>query len=230
MSVAYRGFLIAIFVLTSLAQSLQVRAITGVVPGKSVGKIRIGESRQDVLTAVRVKLVHTYDLKNSMSIDTWDIRILDTHGSTKTTSISAYYRDDKVIQIELANTDDNSLNIASFNTLIFNNKHLRRTSYNVDCYDTSGGWAGGFVQHYYDDVAEGITYGEGLQDALVLERKPDCIIVHIPGVPVAFISDTAKAKLIKHIDGDIFRTFADQNKYDAAQAKKYQNGAKLSNH
>ena len=226
MSSMSKMFAVVTIGLVLLAYPVQSKALNGVVPGKSLGRISIGESRGDVLTSMNIEPTNHYEFKGGLSEDIWIIAAPNNRGATTHTSVSVWYLNTPVVQIELSSTND-GLRLASFNSLIAKDPNLKRSFYNIDCYNSSGEWAGGCVQCYYDDFKKGIAYGVGLQDALVLERKPDCIIIHTAGKSVIPISDTSKAKLLEHTDNDVFRTFADQNKYEMAQARAYQLKAKV---
>ncbi len=156
------------------AQNLQ-RA--GVVPGQSLGILKIGESRADVIAAIKMRPTANYDLKQGLVEDDWSSGSSD--GSGEHYSASVWYRQGKVVQAQTTITEKQRANFPSFNALIAGDRGLKEVCYSLSYRDAPGG-----VDFYcFDDVRKGIAYGIGVNGDAYMTGKPDTLIIHAPGVP-----------------------------------------------
>ena len=229
----YKIFAVVAIVLALLAYPAQSKAFGSIVPGKSLGKIAIGESREDVLTEMKARPTNNYDLKHGLVEDEWVVRLLDRKDNIPfSASLSVWYRQNKVVQIELANQSTNFVgarySTPSFNALIARNGNLKKVCYSVGNYDEKGeafAWADLL---YYDDVRHGIAYGADLQDDLILTYRPERINVHVPGVPVIPFSGLTNVKLETSGNVNAYKTAADADRARVMSAKMAAH--KVNNH
>lgn len=216
MSFIQRILVIAISGSVLLTCSTQAKAISGVVPGQSLGKIAIGEPRGQLLMAIKRKQTANYDLKNGLVEDEWTWRVPSKNDSMAKISVTVWYRKDKVVQIEMLDPPDSMSKLPSFNSLIDNNKNLKKVCYSVGCYTQNGEYDGGYILFYYDDVKRGIAYGASVQDDFILTSKPESITVHALGRPVIPFSGLTKVKLVTGAGAVDYRTKADAARARAA--------------
>lgn len=186
------------------------------VPGKSLDKVTIGQSREALLTAVGRKPNESHQFKDGLTEDDWITSYRDRSGMFDSrVTMTALYRQDKVTQAEFS-ASDGGPKLPSFNKLISQNNRLKKVCYGVDDYDDKGQPAGGNLQFYYDDVQQGIAYGIGLQDDFILTSSPDSVVVHGPNVPVVLEVASANVKVETGKEAAVYRTQAEADKADKA--------------
>lgn len=162
---------------SNMAQSPQ-RA--GVVPGQSLGVVKIGAARADVIAVGKMRPTANYDLKHGLTEDVWSSH--STNVSDEYYSVSVWYRQGKVVQVEMMLTEKQRANSPSFNALIARDRSLKEVCYYMGNYDSSGP-AGGADFYCFDDVKRGIAYGINVNGDAYMTNKPDTLVIHVAGVP-----------------------------------------------
>ncbi len=203
-----------------LACPIQSKAITGIVPGHSLGKITIGELRESVLATFPSRPTGNYDLKHGLVEDEWMTKASNKDGIDYSVGISIWYRQGKVIQIEYFNQSTDKPQLSSFNTIVSSDKNIKKVNYKMGCYNQSGEWAGAYELVYYDDIKKGIAYGLGVQDDYILTMKPEYIAIHAPGTPVLPTRGLTNATAVVAGTAIGYRNEADFQQAEMAKIKR----------
>ena len=156
-------------------------AKAGFVPGQSLGILTIGEAREDVIAAIKMRPTANFDLKHGLVEDDWTHD--STGGSDTGYNISVWYRHGKVVQAETSLTEQQRGNVPSFNTLVALDRSLQEVCYSMSCYDDSGQPTGGANCYCFDNIKRGITYAVNVNGEAYTTSKPDTLIIHVAGVP-----------------------------------------------
>ena len=114
------------------------------VAGRSLGKIHIGETRADVRRTLNAsKPPKTYDLKNGLIEDEWSGEVPNGTSSPSSSTLTLWYRQDKVAQIEYLFSGQKGLPIPSLAALLVRDPHLKKVCYSEGFVDEEGGRPGG---------------------------------------------------------------------------------------
>ncbi len=148
---------------------------SAVLPGRGIGKIRIGATQQQV-RATLGKPKETHRFRGGLAEDRWIGKATgDFHPPVY---VSVLYRDGKVAQIEVSSASfatreglSTESNFAQFHQAY---GPLKVTSYNY----------GDAVGTYYDSGAKGIAITITSQDYTMPYDRPQALIVHAPGAAV----------------------------------------------
>ena len=215
-------------VLLLWASAIPSKALINIIPGHALGKIRIGETRQDVLASFPRGPENNYDLKHGLSEDEWITPIPSKYGSDST-YLSIWYKHGRVVQIEYSNKSESHLGLPSFSRLIANNKNLKKACYSMGCYTGDGEPAGGYIQFYFDDIKAGIAYGAGVQDSFILTTTPDTITIHAPGSPVIPYRGLTNVSVVTGVGAATYRSWADAERADKQSEMAEQRKLKKKN-
>jgi hypothetical protein len=155
--------LLLLFMSTAAAQDFKIE------PGRRIGKIELGATRQTVHSALG-KPAATYRMAGRLTGDVWmantgnDVRIV--------------YRADKVIQIKVTSSSfSTSEGLTTNSSLAEVQKHYGRLRKSRRFVHGSGG---GLID-YYDDVRQGIAFEFTSVASETPDFKPYAIVVHRPG-------------------------------------------------
>ncbi len=158
----------------------------GVVAGQSLGIIKIGAARADVIAAIKGRPTANYDLKHGLTEDVWNSDGSDgaqDYGAEGYYSVSVWYRQGKVVQAQTVLTNQQRGKSPSLNALIARDRALKEVCYSMSYYDPSGETRGGVDFYCFDDVKKGIAYGISVNGDAYMTDKPDTLIIHVAGVP-----------------------------------------------
>ncbi len=186
----------------------------GVVPGQSLGILRIGEARADVIAAIKMRPTANYDLKNGLVEDEWSSD--SANGSGEGYNISVWYRQGKVIQAQTTLTEQQRANVPTFNALVAQDRGLKEVCYYMGCYDSSGP-AGGADFYCFDDVRRGIAYGIGVNGDAYMTDKPRTLIIHVAGVP--YIPFQGQTNVTRVTGSILYQNQAEQDRAGALETK-----------
>ena len=161
------------------AQAAKGRAINrqrlaAVVPGKRIGKVKLGMSRSAVRKALG-KPTTTLRLPSELKSDLWRTRYTPAYRSSPST-LEVIYRNDRVIQIEVTSAafkTDQGVSTATPLHLV------RKVHPNMSITKLVYSKGDQKRQHYYDDIWHGIAF-EYWPD----REEVNTLIVHQPGVGV----------------------------------------------
>ncbi|MDQ3812588.1 MAG: hypothetical protein M3347_01400 [Armatimonadota bacterium] len=151
-----------------------------VVPGRSVGKVRLGMTR----TTVHQKLGKpgkTARWRSGLVQDSWlasPVKEFDER-----TFVHVLYKKNKAIQIEFNSPRFVTTTGISMRSSLaqFRAKHKKPR---VRAYVYADPDGSGYVGYYYDDVKRGLTFELGTQDYFDARATPHSLRVHLPGRPV----------------------------------------------
>ncbi len=188
----------------NMAQSLQ-RA--GIVPGQSLGIVKIGAVRADVIAAIKMRPTANYDLKHGLVEDDWSGHSADESGEGY--SASVWYRQGKVVQAQTTLTETQRANIPSFNALIARDPRLKEVCYYMGYYDSSGP-AGGADFYCFDDVKRGIAY---------MTDKPGTLIIHAAGIPYIPFQGQTNVTRVTGAGSMLYQNPAEQDRAYAMEKK-----------
>jgi hypothetical protein len=178
--ILFRLFLCCLlFVLLSLSAFAQDNLV---VPGKSVGALRIGDARDAALNTFG-KPTKTERLRSGLLKDSW-LGPEPRSGSEETQIfLHVIYRARRVVQIEFNDPKYKTAGGVSIASTLaeFRAQHKRPRA-RAYLYDDGEG--SGYVGYYYDAVADGIAFSFGTQDLFDANTIPEALRVHAPGVPV----------------------------------------------
>ena len=157
-----------------------------VAPGKSVGKVRLGSARAEVIKSMG-KPSKSTKWRTGPTQDTWlgPVPPNNQYGfpSKERTFLHVIYQNGKVAQIEFNSPSFETQSGISIQSSLaqFRSKYknLRVRAYGYD--DPNGG---GYIGYYYDDVTAGIAFEFGVQDSFDARTTPSSLRVHLPGKPV----------------------------------------------
>jgi hypothetical protein len=153
-----------------------------VVPGKSVGSLRIGDARDAALNTFG-KPTRTRRLRSGLLKDSW-LGPEPRSGSEETqVFLHVIYRARRVVQIEFNDPKYKTAGGISVSSTLaeFRAQH-KRPRVRAFIYDDGEG--SGYVGYYYDAVAGGIAFSFGTQDNFDANTIPEALRIHAPGVPV----------------------------------------------
>ena len=153
-----------------------------VVPGKSVGSLRIGDTRDAALNTFG-KPTSTKRLRSGLLKDSW-LGPEPPSGSEGTQIfLHVIYRARRVVQIEFNDPKyKTAAGVSIASTLAEFRAQHKRPKARAYVYDDGEG--SGYVGYYYDAVAEGIAFSFGTQDLFDANTIPEALRIHAPGVPV----------------------------------------------
>ena len=187
------------------------------MPGQSLGILKIGEARADVIAAIKRRPTANYDLKHGLVEDEWSGTSID--GSGTDSSVSVWYRRGKVVQAETRLTEQQTGNMPSFNTLIARDRGLKAICYLMSYYEPSGETRGSANFYCFDDVKRGIAFGVGVQGIYDLTGKPDTLIIHVAGVPYIPLRGLTNVTLVTGAGAVLYQNQAEQDKAFALETK-----------
>lgn len=180
---------IALLLVPNLAIYSASPAVAGeytVVPGHSVGRIRLGATRATVLSILG-QPSKSAKWRSGPTQDTWlgPVPPNNKYGfaDSPQTFVNVIYRNNRVVQIEFNSPKfrtssgiSTRSNLAQFRSR-FGKPRVRAYGYEFP----DGGSA---IIYYYDAARTGITFSVGVQDNFDATTKPNELRVHSPGVPV----------------------------------------------
>jgi len=155
---------------------------TLVVPGKSVGSLRIGDTRDAALNTFG-KPTRTERLRSGLLKDSW-LGPEPRSGSEETqVFLHVIYRARRVVQIEFNDPKYQTAGGVSIASTLaqFRAQHKRPRA---RAYVYDDGEGSGYVGYYYDAIAEGIAFSFGTQDLFDANTVPEALRIHAPGIPV----------------------------------------------
>jgi hypothetical protein len=156
-----------------------------VVPGRRVGKIRLGATRDAVWKRIG-KPTRTTRRSGGLVEDRWE------YPKTRSTSdlpayIIALFRANKAVQIEFDSPKYATANGFSVRNSLaqFRAKYTNiKTKAYLYTYFENGEPLGGHRGYYYDAVRSGIAFEFGAQDVYDARIRPASLRIHPPGKPV----------------------------------------------
>lgn len=168
----------AVLLLVSLSVFAQDNLV---VPGKSVGAVRLGDARDAALNTLG-KPSKTKRWRNGLIKDSWLGPELPPGSSDSQIFLNIIYRARRVVQIEFNDPKyKTAAGISIESTLAqFRAKHRRPRAHAYAYIDDGSG----FVGYYYDDIAGGIAFSFGTQDYFDATVIPEALRVHAMGQPV----------------------------------------------
>jgi len=153
-----------------------------VVPGVSVGRVRLGDAPATVRRKMG-KPSQKVRRADGLWQDSWLGPEPKAWSSQQQRDFRVIYKNGKAVQIEF-NTPDfiTTRNISTKSSLRqFRAKHPRPRVRAYTYLDEGGG---GHVEYYYDDVRGGLCFQLGTQDYFDARVTPESLRVHRRGVPV----------------------------------------------
>ena len=193
-------------------------ATAGLVPGQSLGFVKIGEARADVIAAIKMRPTANYDLKHGLVEDEWSGT--STDGSGDYHSSMVWYRQGKVVQVQTTIAEQQKRNAPSFNTLIARDPGLKAICYGMSYYDPSGETRGGADFYCFDDVKRGIAFGIGVNGDAYMTNKPDTVIIHVVGVPYIPFQGLTNVSLVTGAGAVLYQNQTEQDRAFALEKKK----------
>lgn len=173
-----------------------------VVPGKSVGQVKLDASRLSVHKLLG-KPNKTVQWRSGLLQDKWlgPKPPNNEHGfpDVDQTFLNVIYKKDKVVQIEfnLPNYVTNT-GLSIYSTFAQLHAKYKPISKRVLGYDFPDG--GGYIAYYYDSVAGGIAFEAITQEGFGEEANPHSIRIHKSGQPV--LSDPGGKSMKDKTDGN----------------------------
>lgn len=169
-----------------------------VVPGRSVGKIRLGDARSTVIKSMG-QPSQSAKWRSGLTQDTWlgpkPANNEDGLPVSERTFLHVIYRNSRVAQTEFNSPRfATASGISTHSSLAQFRAHHRNLRVRAYGYDDPGG--GGYIGYYYDDVVKGIAFTFGVQDEFDARITPHALRVHSPGTPV-IIDPGGKAEKAK---------------------------------
>lgn len=169
----------ALLLLSSFAAFAQDNLV---VPGKSVGSLRLGDVRDAALNTLG-KPTRTQRLRSGLLKDSW-LGPEPPSGSEETQIfLHVIYRARRVVQIEFNDPKYKTAGGISIGSTLaeFRAQHKRPR---VRAYVYDDGEGSGYVGYYYDAVTGGIAFSFGTQDNFDANTISEALRIHAPGVPV----------------------------------------------
>jgi hypothetical protein len=156
------------------------------VPGVSVGKVRLGDTRANVIKKLG-KPSKSTQWRSGPFQDTWlgPKPPNDKYGSPVSERIFLHviYRNSKVVQVEFNSPKFvTPAGISMRSSLAQFRAKYKNPRVRAYTYDDPGG--GGYVGYYYDDVKSGIAFTFGVQDNFDARITPEALRIHLRGIPV----------------------------------------------
>ena len=160
------------------------------VPGRSIGALRLGESRLKVY-----KTLGLPSLSFHRTVDTLDNMWFPKTSVKYKTYVSVLFRNDKAVQIEVPLPEGNrqSITVASVEHK-YHDLSITALGYDMSKHEGQDGYAkqnslyeekthfqANAVSYYYDAIQEGIAFSLGVQDYFDGSAKFQKIIIHQAG-------------------------------------------------
>lgn len=153
-----------------------------VVPGKSVGSVRLGDLRDAVFMTLG-KPSETKRWRSGLVKDSWLGPEPAQNSADSQIFFKVIYRRGRVVQIEFNDPKyKTAAGVSVASTLAEFRAQHKRPRARAFVYDDREG--SGFVGYYYDDVAGGIAFSFGTQDYFDATTIPEALRVHASGQPV----------------------------------------------
>jgi len=166
----------AVILLLSLSVLAQDNEI---VPGKSVGRVRLGDTRDAVFMTLG-KPSETKRWRSGLVKDSWVGPEKPSGSAGSQIFFHVLYRAGRVVQIEFNDPKyKTAAGVSIDSTLAQFRRSHPRPSVRALTYDDGEG--SGFVGYYYDDVRGGIAFSFGTQDYFDSTTIPEALRVHVAG-------------------------------------------------
>lgn len=169
----------SVILLLAIAVSAQEYSI---VPGKSVGPVRLGDARAAVIKA-RGKPTETKRLRSGLVKDSWLGAEPAPNSEDSQLFFNVISRAGRVVQIEFNDPKYKTATGISIESTLaqFRAEHKRPR---VSAFTYDDGEGSGYVGYYYDDVRSGIAFSLTTQDYFDANVIPEAFRVHAAGQPV----------------------------------------------
>lgn len=172
-------FVSSVMLLLSFSVLAQDNAI---VPGKSVGAVRLGDTRDAVFLTLG-KPSETKRWRSGLVRDSWSGPAPAAGSEDSQIFFRVLYRAGRVVQIEFNDPKyKTATGISIESTLTEFRAQYKRPAVRAYVYDDGEG--SGFVGYYYDSVRGGLAFSFGTQDYFDATMIPEALRVHPAGQPV----------------------------------------------
>lgn len=165
------------------SKSVAASSATLVVPGESVGRVKLGMTRAQVRKQLGVPS-RTVRWKSGETQDTWLGASKKSDGTKieefERRFLNVISRRDRAIQIEFNSPTFRTRDGISINSTLaqFRARYPRPRAQSLLYADPEGG---GYIGYYYDSVRRGLAFQFGAQDSFDSRVKPDSLRVHAAG-------------------------------------------------
>lgn len=175
-----------------------------IVPGSSIGLVKLGASRKSVRQLLG-KPSKTYRRKDGLREDTW----IDPHSSNDVGypyRVIVIYKKDKVVQVETSSPKFSTVGGFSTKNNIGQARrlfgHLKTARYGVEAPE-----GGGYIEYYYDSVERGVAFAFKTQDDGGQDDSDvtiETVFVHPKGQAVVKPYGAELMQPVKPMPGDTF--------------------------